>query len=156
MIFVGVLLIARRLPLARRIGLSLLVPYLFMVLTATVLVRTPTESANVVLEPFRTYLQYTKSDFWEFQIQANILLFIPVGFLLSMVMNRSKILPIFIGTGISVAIEIIQLLTHRGTFEIDDLISNFFGVLIGYIIFLPIRMLMQMDEENKKLQSNNH
>lgn len=154
--FVGILLIARRLSWSRRIGLSLLVPYLFMVLTATVLVRTPAESANVVLEPFRTYLQYAKSDFWEFQIQANILLFIPVGFLLSMVMNRAKLLPIIIGIGISVAIEIIQLLTHRGTFEIDDLISNFFGVLIGCIIFLPIRMLMQMDEENKKLQSNNH
>lgn len=148
--FVGVLLIARRLPLMRGFGLSLLLPYLFMVIVATLVLRTPSEDCKIMLIPFQTFEEALTNDFWEFEIQANILLFIPVGLFLSMTLDRSKYLPIVIGVSISFAIEVTQLITHRGTFEIDDIITNFFGVLIGYIIFAPFRMVGELYHPKEK------
>lgn len=142
---------ARRLILIRRIGLSLLVPYIYLVIVATIIARIPAEESNIILIPFSTYREALINDFWEFEIKANILLFIPVGLFLSMILNHSKYLPLFFGTMVSVIIEIVQLVTRRGTFEFDDLISNFFGVLIGCIIYLPFRMLAEIDVINEEL-----
>ena len=133
----------------RRIGLSLLIPYLFMVIVATLVLRTPSEDREIMLIPFQTFKEALTNDFWEFEIQANILLFIPIELFLSMSLNRAKFLPLIIGTLFSAAIEIVQLLTHRGTFEINDLISNFFGDLVGFIIYQPFRILAHMDKGYK-------
>lgn len=145
--FISVLLIARRMPFVQRISLSLLIPYIFMVIVATLIVRKPLDEPSIILTPFVSFKEALTNDFWEFEIRGNILLFVPIGFLLSMVMNRTKVLPIILGTSLSICIEIVQLLTRCGTCEVDDLISNFFGVLIGYIIYLPVRMLRELDSE---------
>ena len=129
---VGVLIIARRLDLVRRIALSLLIPYLFLTLVATVFTRSPSAEAHVMLEPFWTYRQYFTDDFTWFEIRANVLLFIPIGFLLPMVIKKPVWLPPIIGIGISVIIEVIQFITHRGMCETDDVISNTIGFLIGF------------------------
>ena len=86
--FVGVLFLARRLDLMRRIALSLLIPYLFLTIVATVITRSPSAEAQIMLEPFRTYRQYSTDDFTWFEIRANVLLFIPIGFLLPMVIKN--------------------------------------------------------------------
>lgn len=130
--FIGVLTLARRLDLVRRIGLSLLIPYLFLTLVATVFTRNPSAEARIMLEPFWTYRQYYTDDFTQFEIQINILMFIPIGFLLPMVVKKPVWLPPIIGIGISVIIEVIQLITHRGMCETDDVISNTIGFLIGF------------------------
>lgn len=136
---VGVLIIARRLALVRRIALSLLIPYLFLTLVATVFTRSPSAEAHVMLEPFWTYRQYFTDDFTWFEIRANVLLFIPIGFLLPMVIKKPVWLPPIIGVGISVLIELIQLITHRGMCETDDVISNTIGFLIGFAAFWLIK-----------------
>ena len=137
--FVGVLIFARHLDLVRRIALSLLIPYLFLTLVATVITRSPTVEARIILEPFRTYRQYYTDDFTWFEIRANILLFIPIGFLLPMIIKKQIWLPPIIGIGISVIIELIQLITHRGLCETDDVISNSIGFLIGFAFFWLIK-----------------
>ena len=137
--FVGVLILARRLDWVRRIALSLLIPYLFLTLVATVITRSPTVEARIMLEPFRTYRQYYTDDFTWFEIRANILLFIPIGFLLPMIIKKQIWLPPIIGIGISVIIELIQLITHRGLCETDDVISNSIGFLIGFAFFWLIK-----------------
>ena len=137
--FVGVLIIARRLDLVRRIALSLLIPYLFLTIVATVFTRSPSAEAQIMLEPFRTYRQYYTDDFTWFEIRANVLLFIPIGFLLPMVIKKPVWLSPIIGIGISVIIELIQLLTHRGLCETDDVISNTIGFLIGFAAFWLIK-----------------
>lgn len=137
--FVGVLIIARRLDWVRRIALSLLIPYLFLTLVATVITRTSTTEARLVLEPFRTYRQYFTDEFTWFEIRANILLFIPIGFLLPIVIKKPVWLPPIIGIGISIIIELIQLITHRGLCETDDVISNTIGFLIGFAAFWLIK-----------------
>lgn len=142
--FVGVLILARRLDLVRRTALSLLIPYLFLSLVATVVTRSPTVEARIMLEPFRTYRQYFTDEFTWFEIRANILLFIPIGFLLSMVIKRPIWLLPIVGIGISIVIELIQLITHRGLCETDDIISNTIGLVIGYIVYLFIKMASKL------------
>ena len=148
--FIGVLIIARRLELVRRIAMSLLIPYLFLTIVATVFTRSPSAEAQIMLEPFRTYRQYYTDDFTWFEIRANVLLFIPIGFLLPMVIKKPVWLPPIIGIGISVIIELIQLLTHRGLCETDDVISNTIGFLIGYLVYLLIRSLLMLFKLIKK------
>jgi len=148
--FVGVLLIARRLPIVQRISLSLLIPYIFMIIVATIIVRSPSAERDVVLTPFISFKEALTNDFWDFEIKANILMFIPFGFLLSMVINRLNSIPLLVGFIFSVTIEFVQYFTHRGVFEIDDIITNFMGILIGFIIFMPVKMILDDYLPSKK------
>ncbi len=77
----------------------------------------------------------------------NIILFIPLGFLLPMIWSafRSAKKTIFFGLGLSAAIEISQIFTYRST-DIDDLITNTIGTLLGYLIARTIN-----DKSSKKL-----
>jgi glycopeptide antibiotics resistance protein len=65
----------------------------------------------------------------------NIILFIPLGFLLPLIWHnfRSAKNTILFGFGLSLVIEISQIFTYRAT-DIDDLITNTAGTLLGYLI----------------------
>lgn len=64
---------------------------------------------------------------------GNILLFIPVG-LLTPMMTGWKKRTIAVGTGLSLLIEIVQLASHKGVFDPDDIILNTLGCMIGYFV----------------------
>lgn len=70
-------------------------------------------------------------------IAGNILMFGPVGFLLPLLSIRMqrwyKAIPL--GLLLSLAIEIWQLFLCRGT-DVDDLILNTFGVVLGYLCYV--------------------
>ena len=68
------------------------------------------------------------------QTWLNILLFIPLGFLRPMAFAQTRRSWIVIGTGtlVSLLIEITQLITHRGWFDVDDIFLNTLGAVIGY------------------------
>ena len=83
-----ILLVAYKLDWLRRIGLSFLIPYLFLVFAVTVFLRSPSEKSQLLLEPFWSYRQYYSNDFTWFEIRANVLLFIPIGFFLPMVIKK--------------------------------------------------------------------
>lgn len=86
--------------------------------------------------PFYGYLeawnQWSTSG-WR-NIILNILLFSPLGFLLPVWSRRLQKLwrTVLCGFVFSLLIELVQLITLLGIFEVDDLINNTFGVLIGY------------------------
>lgn len=65
---------------------------------------------------------------------GNIVMFIPLGFLLPRVIYRLSTLPrVLLTTAIVItAVEIIQLFTLVGSCDIDDLILNIIGSAIGY------------------------
>lgn len=67
----------------------------------------------------------------------NILLFMPYGFCLSWYRNhKSNWLQSFmIGFLTSLCIELMQYVTGRGVFQIDDILTNTLGCLLGAIIF---------------------
>ncbi len=65
----------------------------------------------------------------------NIILFVPMGFLVPAIWKnyRSIKTMFFMGLALSVSIEILQIFTFRFT-DIDDLITNTAGTIIGYEI----------------------
>lgn len=68
----------------------------------------------------------------------NIMAFIPMGFLLPLVSKRARNMyfTIIIAIVFSFLIEITQLITVLGTFDIDDILLNTLGALIGYVLYL--------------------
>jgi len=84
------------------------------------------------LIPFRV-LETVGENPWNFF--GNILMFMPFGAFLVLFSNRCGKLRITALTGsvISVAIEVLQLFTLRGT-DIDDVILNTIGTCLGYFV----------------------
>ena len=69
------------------------------------------------------------------QIAANIAVFIPVGFLGSLVPNRKGFLKgLLLGISLSLSIEMLQWVLRCGNTEIDDLINNSLGSFFGCVI----------------------
>ncbi len=67
---------------------------------------------------------------------GNIIGFIPFGILLPILLKRARAFKRFFFYAISsiALIELIQLFTLRGSCDIDDLILNMLGSLIGYMM----------------------
>lgn len=69
----------------------------------------------------------------------NILLFIPMGFLTPLCFKNIRLKRIlFQCLCISFGIEIIQLVFQIGFFDINDLVNNVLGGIIGYLLFTLI------------------
>lgn len=76
---------------------------------------------------------------------GNVIIFIPFGFLLPLLFKQinnvkmaSKIFIKFI-----LLIESLQLLTFTGVFDIDDIMLNMLGALIGYGSFVGIKYILE-------------
>lgn len=67
-------------------------------------------------------------------ILLNIALFVPLGFLLPLLTKKLRRWHRMtaVGFGVSLAIELIQLLTARGICDVDDLFANTLGAAMGY------------------------
>ena len=104
-------------------------------------------SYNVVpLKEIKRFISYlgdaTYGQMAIMNLAGNILLFLPLGFLLPCIMRNMG----FVGTMIasiscSCLIEVVQLFTKLGSFDVDDIILNVIGALIGFIIFIVVRPL---------------
>lgn len=74
----------------------------------------------------------------------NILLFVPIGFLVPG-MNpgqRNKIsFSVLGGVILSTVIESVQLLTGLGCCDLDDIIANSLGALVGYLVWLLVHQV---------------
>ena len=93
--------------------------------------------ANLI--PFKTILLYLNHGgliIGGINILGNIILLVPFGFLLPFVFQKlswKKIL--IVATVVPLIIEVLQTVLHRGIFDIDDVILNGLGVMIGYGIY---------------------
>lgn len=106
-------------------------------------------------------LQYDFMPFWSYQAYLegrgpntlienimNVVVFVPVGLLFGSMMNGTWLknrmgwlIALSIGLGLSVGIETMQFLLKKGFTEIDDVMHNTFGCLIGYIIWLLLKKI---------------
>jgi glycopeptide antibiotics resistance protein len=87
--------------------------------------------------PFKEMSRYEIGSKLFFKnIIGNILLFLPFGLFVTAYVKKRKIFPVlFISLISSTAIEITQMMIGR-VFDIDDIILNVFGSIIGYFLFL--------------------
>lgn len=85
------------------------------------------------------------------QIYLNIMFFIPVGIFSEQVFfnkyRNSYLLSFFYGLILTVIVESLQLLFNRGIFELDDILNNAIGTIIGILIAL---MINKRGDKNKR------
>ena len=74
------------------------------------------------------------------EILLNLVLLLPVGVLLPIMLRRpvSWRQGLCVGVVLSLAIELGQLVTRRGLFELDDIIHNSVGCMMGCVIIAKI------------------
>ena len=100
------------------------------------------EDYNYNLIPLKTISIYiTERDslsfnVWFTNIFGNIVLFIPIGWAVPVLFRRFlKFLPFcLLVIGVIFLVELIQMLTRVGSFDVDDIILNTFGASIGFVI----------------------
>ena len=114
----------------------LLAEWVFLVLCAIVFFRETGAERGYNLMPFWSYWDYGgHSYFMEMfgEKILNVILFMPIGFLAGCGlrgMTFKKVL--LLGGGLSVIIELLQLIFKKGFCETDDVIHNVLGCIIGY------------------------
>lgn len=108
--------------------------YLALMLMITFLSRENGDSVGIDLEIGSTLRINTRNNAY---VVENILLFIPYGFCLGWYLNKGGFFfrSLLYGFITSLGIEVLQLITGRGIFQIDDIITNTLGCVIGVILF---------------------
>ncbi len=111
---------------------------------------------RICLDPFETIGRYWSvlrsgqmSEIWKHcfvNLIGNVIMFIPLGWLLPRVFPVQRNFWLFLVTCLffDLLIEIIQLLTLLGYFDLGDVILNMSGLLLGYLI------CMLMPQKKKK------
>lgn len=101
---------------------------------------------NVNLVPF--------ADGFSLSFMLNILLFVPLGFLCPCISRyyRQAKHAVLLGFGLSLTIELAQLFTQYRATDVDDLLTNTAGTLIGYLCFRLIHRAKKDDRKPDGLQ----
>ncbi len=122
----------------------LLIEYIFLLFCSTVIFRTTGATRQYDFHPFWSY---DRPDLLIENIM-NVIVFIPVGMILGSLLrvkvswskygswfkvNGSWLIVLLIGCGISVTIEALQFLLKRGFSELDDVMHNTLGCILGYM-----------------------
>ncbi|OBZ11125.1 VanZ family protein [Bacillus sp. FJAT-26390] len=127
------------LPMNKLILGALFIGYIVFVLQLTVIGRGTSHFLQMNLYPFSGYIEaWQKYSLREFQNSIfNILMFVPMGILLPCLSSKFRafkrlFLAVLCAT---LAIETYQTLTGAGLFELDDLINNTLGGIMGYQLY---------------------
>lgn len=76
------------------------------------------------------------------EILLNIIMFVPFGFIMPLFVSKHRIFIVLMATILfSGLIELTQLFLLRGTFELDDIISNTIGSSLGWFFLNSIEKL---------------
>ncbi len=101
------------------------------------------------LQPFREISRYVRlrrvlPQLFVVNIIGNVAAFLPFGLLLPFLLpKRMRRLPVifFLTYLFSLGVECTQMLTHVGIFDLDDIILNTLGGILGYFGHLILRKL---------------
>lgn len=83
---------------------------------------------------------------------GNIIAFIPLGYMMPRLHKIFENLFICMATALLfiLGIELFQLFSAFGIFDVDDILLNGLGTLIGYLCFVPMRLLAKRKEKDSK------
>ena len=91
------------------------------------------------------------------QVYMNMMLFVPMGYLLPYVFeffrSRAAVRPVMGCFVISFVLENLQLIFKRGLYDMDDLLSNTLGGLIGQLLFLAVAYVVTHPNWRAELSS---
>ncbi len=134
----------------------LLIEYIFLLLCSTVIFRATGETRQYDFHPFWSY------DRPELLVEniMNVVVFIPVGMVYGSLLrvkgsstseatkSMTWLMVAIIGCGISVTIESLQFFLMRGFSEVDDVMHNTLGCLLGYGIMTILRIIFNTRYNN--------
>ena len=112
--------------------------YIFLFLGSTVLFRQTLKPREFDFTPLWSYAKILNGDETGliYENLMNIVVFVPLGFLLGATWQALGIKHVIgLGCLLSVLIEAIQFMLAKGFSEIDDIINNTLGCVIGYGIY---------------------
>lgn len=115
-------------------AVTCLVMYIAVMLAITYFSRESGSRIGMDLELFSTWGINKRNNAY---VVENVLLFIPYGFVLAWAWARERhfVWNLLTGALTSVAIECMQLVTGRGYFQIDDILTNILGTILGYLCY---------------------
>ena len=91
------------------------------------------------------------------QVYMNIMLFVPMGYLLPYLFSwfraKVRVRPALACFILSFLIENLQLVFRRGFYDIDDLVSNTIGGVIGQFLFVSVAYVVTHPDWRKEAQS---
>lgn len=100
----------------------------------------------VLFQEITRYIRYReKIGLFRFLINifGNVIAFMPFGFFLPVLFGKRQKFFVVVSESFlfSLAVELTQLLSKRGSFDVDDMVLNTLGGLLGYISFLLVRFV---------------
>ena len=126
----------KKLKISKILLWTIFIIYIIIVMGATLVDRVSGyESVNLHL--FSSYKDaYNSFSIGEWRnLILNILMFVPIGILMPLLFNKFQqwYITYLVGFVATLFIEILQFISKRGIFEIDDIINNFLGY--GIVMF---------------------
>ena len=123
----------------------LLIEYTILMFCSTILFRTSCETRQYDFHPFWSY---SRPDLFVENIM-NVVVFIPVGLLLGIAFKQvTWWKALLLGCGISITIESLQFFFTRGFSELDDVMHNTLGCLIGFGFMIILRIIFKTRYNN--------
>ncbi|WP_164553391.1 VanZ family protein [Brevibacillus marinus] len=146
----------------RKIFLVLFAVYICLLLYVTLFSHPPYGYGMYTIKWNPTILAILTSDeplaFKVRNLGGNVLLFMPFGWLFPFVLGRfqkrSALFTVAAGLAASLAIETIQWVTSIGIFDIDDVILNSLGVVLGLLCLFPFVRIFGLRQETRLVSDN--
>lgn len=127
--------------------------YLSIILQLTLVCRADNSRIGIELDVFHGLLGQANSyrRLMIVYVILNCMLFVPFGFVLSLfsfVHKRKAVVQcafvILISLIVSLAIEMTQLITGRGYYEVQDVVFNVLGGFIGWVVFRVLSFVINI------------
>lgn len=142
----------KQIPVKKLLLGAIFIGYIVFVLELTVIGRGTSHFMQLNLQPFSGYIDaWKKYSLRDLQnCLFNILMFVPLGIFLPLLMAKCKEFKwlLLVVVGATASIETYQALSGAGIFELDDLINNSLGGIIGYQLYKLVASIAH----NKKVK----
>ena len=128
--------------------------YIVVMLYFTVVGRYQHKEYNYRINFFTSYkwfFEYNGRQVFR-QLLINFVMLVPVGFLLPFIINvkHKYLITMALSLLLTAFIETAQLITQCGTFEIDDIINNFVGAVLGMLLYMLLDRIIQKRKNKRK------
>lgn len=108
---------------------------------------------KILVETYQEVFINNNINYFIINFLGNIIMFIPIGLIIPILFKTNDLIVILSGFCSSLFIEISQLFLIRGT-DIDDLIFNTLGVILGLVIFKILSKKFKINFDKYKLIKN--
>lgn len=123
----------------------LLLEYVALIYCSTVVFRMSGSETGYNFMPFWSYGAILRDEDCRLLPEnvMNVVVFVPVGIILGSLLRvkGSWFIALLFGLGISVSIETLQFFLKRGFAEVDDVMHNTVGCVIGYMLVVIIKQI---------------